>query len=131
MVRNVKTFEISMMIFMMIFCYLTHFLFQIISLLSTQTVLVFFKSHNYVSRRFFTMFFSQKFGKRSTFTGSSTQNEHMTQRKTIFQSTTFAYFKGARTREMLSSLLLCKSRTVRCGAICRLTKPFGGTRSMR
>ena len=46
MVRNVKTFEISMMIFMMIFCYLTHFLFQIISLLSTQTVLVFFKSHN-------------------------------------------------------------------------------------
>ena len=74
------------------------------------------------------MFFSQKFGKRSAFTGSSTQNEHMTQRKTIFQSTTFAYFKGARSREMLSSLLLWKSRTVRCGAICRLTKPFGGTR---
>ena len=29
-----------------------------------------------VSRQFFTMFFSQKFGKRSAFTGSSTQNEH-------------------------------------------------------
>ena len=152
-------------------------LFQIISLLSTQTVLVFFQ----VSQLSIKSFFTQKFGKRSAFTGSSTQNEHMTQRKTIFQSTTFAYFKGARSRKMLSSfatmekpngtlrrhlpvdksfqrdpnrcgdltkkssyrwfifalatniltfeiLLQWKSCMVRCGAICRLTKAFKGTR---
>ena len=75
------------------------------------------------------MFFSQKFGKRSAFTGSSTQNEHTDAKEDkFFKAQLSLTSKALVVGEMLSGLLLWKSRTVRCGAIYRLMKAFGGTR---
>ena len=138
MMRNVKTFEISMMmILMMIFCSLTHFLYQIISLFklynyfSSLTIKyqVSFSHKNSAKGLLFTMFFSQKFGKRSAFTGSSTQNEHTDAKEDKFFKAQLSLTSKALV--LGNCFLVCyygKSRTVRCGAICSLTKAFKGTR---
>ena len=138
MVRNVKTFEISMMIFMTIF-FLSNTLFisNHFTVVHSNFITIFQVSQWGIKSVFYTKIrqkvcFSQCFSHKNLVKGLPSlaalhRMSILTQRKTIFQSTTFAYFKGARTREMLSSLLLCKSRTVRCGTIYRLTKAFGGT----
>ena len=116
MVRNVKTFEISMMIF----CYLnTLFISNHFTVVHSNFITIFQVSQLSIKSFFHTKIrqkvcFSQCFSHKNLVKGLPSlaalhRMSILTQRKTIFSKhTTFAYFRGARSigiiaREMLSS----------------------------